>query len=38
MEERAKAFAERAKKDLDWVFVNILRFAQVQKERWKREI
>jgi hypothetical protein len=33
IEERLRVFAERAKKDLDWVFVNILRFAQVQKER-----
>jgi hypothetical protein len=38
IEEGAKAFAERGKKDLDWMFVNILRFAQVQKERRKREI
>jgi hypothetical protein len=30
LEERAKAFAERAKKDLGGVFVNILRFAQAQ--------
>jgi hypothetical protein len=33
IEERAEAFAERGKKEPDWVFVNILRFAQVQKER-----
>jgi hypothetical protein len=33
IEERAKAFAERGKKEPDLVFVSILRFAQVQKER-----
>jgi hypothetical protein len=31
--ERAKVFTERDKKEPDWVFVNVLRFAQVQKER-----
>ncbi|MGE5662621.1 MAG: hypothetical protein ACM3X1_10295 [Ignavibacteriales bacterium] len=32
-EERAKTFTERGKKQLEWVFVSILRFAQTQKER-----
>jgi hypothetical protein len=31
MEERAKAFTERGKKEPDWVFVNVMRFAQTQK-------
>lgn len=35
MEERVKAFTERGKKDPDWVFVGVLRFAQAQKERVK---
>ena len=29
MEERAKAFTERGKKEPDWVFVSVMRFAQV---------
>jgi hypothetical protein len=33
MEERAKTFTERGKKDLDWVFLSVLRFAHAQKER-----
>jgi integrase len=33
MEERAKTFTERCKKQPEWVFVSILRFAQTQKER-----
>jgi hypothetical protein len=33
MEERAKTFTERGKKQPEWVFVSILRFAQTQKER-----
>jgi hypothetical protein len=37
IEERAEAFAERGKKEPDWVFVNILRFAQVQKKRVEKE-
>ncbi|MFL6522348.1 MAG: hypothetical protein ACJ71B_02590 [Nitrososphaera sp.] len=33
IEERAKAFTERDKKEQDWVFLTVLRFAQAQKER-----
>jgi hypothetical protein len=33
MEERAKTFTERGKQEPDWVFVNVLHFAQAQKER-----
>jgi hypothetical protein len=33
MEERAKAFTERSKKEPDWIFVSTMRFAQAQKER-----
>ncbi len=33
MEERAKTFTERGKKQPYWVFVSVLRFANVQKER-----
>jgi hypothetical protein len=33
MEERATVFAEKGKKDSDWVFVSVLRFAQSQKVR-----
>jgi hypothetical protein len=33
MEERAKTFTERGKRQPDWVFVSVLRFAQAQKER-----
>ena len=33
MEERAKTFTERGKRQTDWVFVSIMRFANVQKER-----
>jgi hypothetical protein len=37
MEERTTAFTERGKKEPDWVFVTVLRFAQAQKERVKRK-
>jgi hypothetical protein len=33
MEERAKTFTEKGKKDSDWVVVSVLRFAQYQKVR-----
>jgi hypothetical protein len=33
MEERATVFTEKGKKDSDWVFVSVLRFAQSQKVR-----
>jgi hypothetical protein len=33
IEERAKAFAERGRKDPDWLFTSLLRFAQSLKER-----
>lgn len=33
MKEGAKTFTERGKKEPEWVFVNVLRFAQAQKER-----
>lgn len=33
MEERAEAFTERCKRQPDWVFQSVLRFAQAQKER-----
>jgi hypothetical protein len=33
IEERSKTFTERGKKEPDWVFVSVLRFAQAQKER-----
>jgi hypothetical protein len=33
MEERTKAFTERCKRQTDWVFVSVMRFANVQKER-----
>jgi hypothetical protein len=33
MEGRAKAFTERGKRQPDWVFQNVLHFAQAQKER-----
>jgi hypothetical protein len=32
IEECAKPFTERGKKEPDWVFVNVLRFAHAQKE------
>lgn len=35
MEERAKTFTQRGKKEPDWVFVSVLRFAQAPKERIK---
>jgi hypothetical protein len=37
MEERAKAFIERNKKEPDWVLVTVLRFAQARKKGLKRE-
>jgi hypothetical protein len=37
MEERAKTFTERSKKEPDWVFVSILRFAHAHKERVANE-
>jgi hypothetical protein len=36
IEERAQAFAERGRKDADWLFVSLLKFAQEQKERVER--
>jgi hypothetical protein len=33
MEEPAKTFTERGKKEPDWVFVSVVRFVQNQKER-----
>jgi hypothetical protein len=30
MEDRAKTFTQRGKKELDWVFVTVLRFAQAE--------
>jgi hypothetical protein len=33
MEERAKTFAERGRRQPDWVFQSVLLFAQAQKER-----
>jgi hypothetical protein len=33
MEERAEAFTEVGKKEPEWVFVSVLRFARVQKKR-----
>jgi hypothetical protein len=33
MEERAKTFTERGKRQPDWVFVTILRFTLAQRER-----
>jgi hypothetical protein len=33
MEERAKTFTERDKKQPDWVFLSFLHFVQSQKER-----
>ena len=33
MEERAKTFTERGKRQQDWVFISVLRFAQAHKER-----
>ena len=33
MEERAKTFTERRKRQPDWVFVSVVRFANVQKEK-----
>ena len=33
MEERAKAFTERGKKEPNWVFLSVIRFAQAQKKR-----
>ena len=32
MEERAKAFTERGKKEPEWVFVTVLRFAQAERK------
>jgi hypothetical protein len=32
MEESAKTFTERGKKEPNWVFLYVLRFAQAQKE------
>jgi hypothetical protein len=37
MEERCIDFAERAKNDFKWVFNNILRFLQAQKQRVDRK-
>jgi hypothetical protein len=37
MEERCSDFAERAKNDFKWVFNNILRFLQAQKQRVDRK-
>jgi hypothetical protein len=37
MEERCIVFAERAKNDFKWVFSNILRFLQIQKQRVERK-
>ena len=37
MEERSSDFAERAKNDFKWVFNNILRFLQAQKQRVDRK-
>jgi hypothetical protein len=36
IEERAQSFADRGGKDADWLFVNLLKFAQAQKERVER--
>lgn len=36
IEECAKAFTERGKKEPDWVFVTVLRFVQTQKERMEK--
>jgi hypothetical protein len=36
IEERARAFADRSRKDPDWLFTSLLRFAQAQKERVER--
>lgn len=36
IEERAKTFTERGKRQPDWVFVSVLRFANAQKERVAR--
>jgi hypothetical protein len=32
IEESAKTFTDRGKKEPNWVFLNVLRFAQAQKE------
>ena len=32
MEERARTFTERGKKEPDWVFVTVLRFAQAERK------
>jgi hypothetical protein len=31
-EERARTFTERGKKEPDWVFVTVLRFAQAERK------
>jgi hypothetical protein len=36
MVECAKTFIEMAKKEPDWLFVGLLRFAQAQKKRVKK--
>jgi hypothetical protein len=36
MEERAKTFTERSRREPDWVFLNVMRFANAQKERIAR--
>ena len=33
MEECAKGITERGRRQPDWIFVSVLRFAQTQKER-----
>jgi hypothetical protein len=33
IEERAKTFTEKGKRQPDWVFLSVLGFAQAQKER-----
>ena len=39
LEDKARTFAKKSKSDLDWVFANLLKFIQFQKDRVdKKEI
>ena len=39
LEDKARTFAKKSKSDMDWVFANLLKFIQFQKDRVdKKEI
>ena len=37
IEERSKVFTDRSKKELNWLFSNLIKFARAQKERVEKE-